>query len=134
MAGKIIADTLEHSTAGSLDTSYVVNGSAKAWVNINGSSGTPTSRDSLNVSSITDNSTGRYAPVLTSAMGNTNYSLCGVTNANTADTFSSPADLVMGINNVVTTTTNTFEMTNYSPGTSYVDSKYCFGHVFGDLA
>ena len=39
--GKIKADTLEHSTAGSLDTSYVVNGSAKAWTNINGSSGTP---------------------------------------------------------------------------------------------
>jgi hypothetical protein len=33
MAGKIIADQIEHSTAGSLDTSYVVNGSAKAWVN-----------------------------------------------------------------------------------------------------
>ena len=31
MAGKIIADTLEHSTAGSLDTQYVVQGSAKAW-------------------------------------------------------------------------------------------------------
>jgi hypothetical protein len=30
--GKIKADTLEHSTAGSLDTQYVVNGSAKAWV------------------------------------------------------------------------------------------------------
>ena len=29
--GKIKADTLEHSTAGSLDTQYVVNGSAKAW-------------------------------------------------------------------------------------------------------
>ena len=36
--GKIKADTLEHSTAGSLDTSYVVNGSAKAWVNFNGTS------------------------------------------------------------------------------------------------
>ena len=32
MAGKIIADTLEHSTAGSLTTDYVVNGSAKAWI------------------------------------------------------------------------------------------------------
>ena len=65
-------------------------------------------------------------------MGNTNYSLCGVTNANTGDTFGAPADLVMGINNVVTTTTTTFEMTNYS--SAYVDSKYCYGHVFGDLA
>jgi hypothetical protein len=35
--GKIKADTLEHSTAGSLDTQYVVNGSAKVtWVNYTG--------------------------------------------------------------------------------------------------
>ena len=32
--GKIKADTLEHSTAGSLDTQYVVNGSAKAWIHL----------------------------------------------------------------------------------------------------
>ncbi len=31
MAGKIVADTLEHSTAGSIATNFVVNGSAKAW-------------------------------------------------------------------------------------------------------
>ena len=35
MAGKIIADTLEHSTAGSVDRNqYVVNGSAKAWATL----------------------------------------------------------------------------------------------------
>ena len=32
--GKIVADTLEHSTAGSIATNYVVEGSAKAWCNI----------------------------------------------------------------------------------------------------
>ena len=30
--GKIKADTLEHSTAGSLDTKFVVKGSAKVWI------------------------------------------------------------------------------------------------------
>ena len=35
MAGKIVADTLEHSTAGSLDTQFVVNGSAKARIRYN---------------------------------------------------------------------------------------------------
>ena len=40
-------------------TSYVVNGSAKAWVNFNGT-GTAAIRDSLNFSSITDNGTGDY--------------------------------------------------------------------------
>ena len=32
--GKIKADTLEHSTSGSVDTKFVVEGSAKAWVNL----------------------------------------------------------------------------------------------------
>ena len=40
MAGKIIADTLEHSTAGSVTTDYVVNGSAKAWSNLMDYTGT----------------------------------------------------------------------------------------------
>ena len=57
--GKIKADTLEHSTAGSLDTSYVVSGSAKFWIAMNGS-GTPAAVDSFNVGSITDVGTGNY--------------------------------------------------------------------------
>ena len=40
--GKIKADTLEHSTAGSLDTSYVVNGSAKAYLSMDSSGGSTT--------------------------------------------------------------------------------------------
>ena len=40
-------------------TEYVVNGSAKAWVNFNGT-GTIAARNSLNVSSLTDNATGSY--------------------------------------------------------------------------
>ena len=40
-------------------TSYVVNGSAKAWVNFNGT-GTAAIQDSLNMSSLTDNGTGDY--------------------------------------------------------------------------
>ena len=57
MAGKIIADQIEHSTAGSLDTQYVVNGSAKAWWNANGT-GTIAINDSFNCSSISDQTTG----------------------------------------------------------------------------
>ena len=53
MAGKIVADTLEHSTAGSIATNYLVKGSAKAWVNIDGT-GTTQIRDSLNVSGVVD--------------------------------------------------------------------------------
>ena len=72
MAGKIIADTLEHSTAGSVTTDYVVNGSAKAWVNFDGT-GTIAARDSFNLSSLTDSGTGNYRVVFSSALANDDY-------------------------------------------------------------
>ena len=72
MAGKIIADTLEHSTAGSVTTDYVVNGSAKAWGLFNGT-GTIAVRDSFNVSGITDLAVGKMTVSKTNAMGSVNY-------------------------------------------------------------
>ena len=69
--GKIKADTLEHSTAGSLDTQFVVNGSAKAWITFSGNGSTI--RDSSNVASLVDDGTGIFSYNLTSSMGNTNY-------------------------------------------------------------
>ena len=72
MAGTIIADTLTHSTAGSVTTNYVVNGSAKAWCNFNGT-GTIASRDSLNVSGLVDNAVGDYTCTYASSMGNSDY-------------------------------------------------------------
>jgi hypothetical protein len=59
MAGTIIADTLTHSTAGSVTTDYVVNGSAKMWCIFNGT-GTVAILDSINSASLTDNGTGNY--------------------------------------------------------------------------
>jgi hypothetical protein len=79
MAGKIIADTLEHSTAGSLTTDYVVNGSAKCWVNYTTVT-TTSDLDSSNVSSLTDNGTGDTTTTYVNAMNADNYSsvgLCG---------------------------------------------------------
>ena len=72
MAGKIIADTLEHSTAGSIATNYVVKGSAKAWINFNGT-GTVTIRDSLNVSALNDSGTGNYYYNPTNNLSSANY-------------------------------------------------------------
>jgi len=52
----------------------VIAGSAKAWVNFNGT-GTVAIRDSFNVTSITDNGTGDYTLNFTSAFTSANYSL-----------------------------------------------------------
>ena len=69
--GKIKADTLEHSTAGALDTSYVVNGSAKAWLYAPATVASISA--SFNISSVDDDGTGQAGMNLTSNMGSVNY-------------------------------------------------------------
>ena len=77
--GTLKADTLTHSTAGSLTTNFVVNGSAKAWVNFDGS-GTIATRDSLNISGLVDNGTGDYTISYSNSMSAAySYSLTNYT-------------------------------------------------------
>ena len=79
--GTIAFDTLQTSgqitgTAKSVDTDYVVNGSAKVWSQFDGSSFGL--RDSFNVSGITDNGTGDYTVTFNNDMaGASNYSTSG---------------------------------------------------------
>ena len=80
--GKIKADTLEHSTAGSLDTQYVVNGSAKVHVLSNAGAA---ASESLNVSGMTDNGTGDYTTSFSSAFGDANYVSCAVPSMGAGD-------------------------------------------------
>jgi hypothetical protein len=73
MAGTLIANTINTDT-GVFTNLNALTGSAKAWVNFNGT-GTVAIRDSFNVSSITDNGTGDYTINFTTAMPNANYSV-----------------------------------------------------------
>ena len=56
----------------SVPVDTVVQGSAKAWVNFNGT-GTVAIRAAFNVSSITDNGVGNYTVNFTNAMTNANF-------------------------------------------------------------
>lgn len=58
---------------GGTNTTPIVGGIAKAWVNFNGT-GTIAARDSLNLSSLTDNGVGNYTINFTSAFGAGDYS------------------------------------------------------------
>lgn len=60
----------------SVGTTYVTNGSAKAWVNFNGT-GTIAARDSLNVSSLTDDGTALYTVSFTNAFSAADYAIAG---------------------------------------------------------
>ncbi len=54
-------------------TTYVTNGSAKVWANIDGTLATIAARDSFNLSSLTDEATGGYIYNFTSNMGNNDF-------------------------------------------------------------
>ena len=88
MAGKILADQIEHSTAGSVDTQFVVNGSVKAWNYATQPSATI--QDSFNISSMVDVSTGIMNHVYTNSMSNGLYSgAFSLTNLSISEAFQS---------------------------------------------
>jgi hypothetical protein len=70
---KVTAIT-DSAGANSSTPAAIANGTAKAWVNFNGT-GTVAIRASYNVSSITDNGTGDYTVNFTTAMVDANYAV-----------------------------------------------------------
>ena len=81
MAGKIIADTLEHSTAGSVDTQYVVEGATKAYIQY--LQATPVISVSFNISSVTDSSTGAFTINYTNALSSDAHARSLMSNTST---------------------------------------------------
>ena len=80
MASELRVTTIANNAGTeSVDTTYVINGSAKAWVNLNGT-GTIAISDSLNHSSATDSATGKYVFNFTNSFGNTFYVSSGLNN------------------------------------------------------
>ena len=72
----IKTETLSTPSNSTVPVDTVVNGTAKAWVNFNGSGTVAISR-AFNVSSITDIGTGYYTVNFTTAMPDANYALLG---------------------------------------------------------
>jgi len=129
MAGKIIADQIEHSTAGSLDTQYVVNGSAKWWVNAD-NSGTTEVQGSFNNSSITDDASAQTSFSYTSNMNDALYSVphgghYGDTNR---------SSMYFSVFNNLTTSGVKCNTGTYSTGNLASDIDLIYAAVFGDLA
>ena len=135
MAGKIVADTLEHSTAGSIATNYVVEGSAKAWVSFNGT-GTLAVIGSFNQSSMTDNGTGDYSLTVSNAMNDANYSV-QVSNSTYASTYAGWATTHRngGTGGFVAPTTTVTRMnTMQDTNSSAQDGQRAEIGIHGDLA
>jgi hypothetical protein len=124
--GKIKADTLEHSTAGTVDTQFVVNGSAKSWANFVGT-GTIALTDSFNVASLTDVATGKYDTNFTNSMDNGDFAIHVNSDANTSnDAFNRTAG---GSNN-----TSAKGHARHYESNSLTDTSLVINTVHGDLA
>ena len=106
-----------------VETGYVVNGSAKAWVNFNGA-GTIAIRESLNVSSLTDNATGSYFTNFTNAMSSADYG--GSASGRTA------GDL--GFNSYGNNTASRLSTNSYDSSGTQTDALTVVGITLGDLA
>jgi hypothetical protein len=102
-------------------TTYSARGIAKAWVNFNGT-GTIASRDSENVSSLTDNGTGNYDVNFTSSFAATDYSGVASTNIGTDSGVLCAAG-----------SASSFDVLTFDAG-SNVDVSVCTCSNHGDLA
>jgi hypothetical protein len=123
LTGKTTAGDVTITSEGGAVTMQLQQGLAKAWVNFNGT-GTIAARDSLNLSSLSDNNTGNYTISFTNSLGNANYlflsglemrSYSGVPFGGSLSTGSAPLK------------------TDDSAG-SDVDRTYVFASINGDLA
>ena len=129
MAGKIIADTLETGAGADIATSYVVNGSAKAWANINTTTSTSV-LDSFNTASLTDNGTGDTTQTFTSSMNNANFASNGSGVHGSLANYDS--NVTIPHQDTPTTTTVRSQMSNSANAVS--DGPYISHSIHGDLA
>ena len=124
--GTIAFDTLSTSgqitgTAKSVDTDYVVNGSAKVWVNYLTAS-TFVNNDSFNLASITDEGTGQALHNFTNIMSSTFYAYIGMSNEFTAG------------GSLTNKTTSTCRQHSYNSSAAAADTTENNTEILGDLA
>ena len=111
-------DTLQNAAGTkSVPVGTVVDGSAKAWVNFNGT-GTVAIRAGFNVSSITDNGTGDYTVNFTTAMLDANYAFSGA-GRDSASTAS-----VVALAGGATPTTTALRIVTVVPNIALRDTDY----------
>ena len=115
--------TISNQTgSASVPSDTVINGSAKAWVNFNGT-GTVAIRASFNVTSITDNGTGDYTVNFTTALEDANY--CVSTAIGESATGGN------SIINLYTPTSSSFRFTSRaSSANTFQDSVNCCSAIF----
>jgi len=113
-------------------TTFVTNGSAKAWVNWTGT-GTVAIKDSLNTSSITDDGTGIYTINYSSSFANIGYALSLAGKETSGSTHGSNVDRLFHPSRVPYETGLT-KVTSVNLTGATRDLEDCTSATHGDLA
>jgi hypothetical protein len=129
MAGKIVADTLEHSTAGSIATNYVVEGSAKVYslwdmADLSGTGGTTGIDTSFNVSSMDDDGAGDFGINFTNSFSSVNYTATSATSGGARRVLTRSG----------TVTASAMDGLTRNDSNSNSDASGCSVTIHGDLA
>ena len=133
MASELRVTTIANNAGTeSVDTTYVINGSAKAWVNFNGQ-GTIAQRDSLNVTSLTDDGVGQHSYSFVNNFNNVDYThIAGAGTGSFSTTTYISVRTYGGTPTTSTIACNTF-YGNTSISATY-DAAYVASANHGDLA
>ena len=137
MASELRVDsitTADGSASNKIGTSFVAKGSAKAWINFDGTSTGSVGdydRGSLNCAVIIDNGTGDYRIGFTTNMANVNYTI----SVNGRNATTARAVYNCGGPDQTDPTSENFEVAAFNEsGIAYINSSHMFASVHGDLA
>ena len=128
LTGASTAGSIAVTGEGNSTTTNLQQGLARVWFNID-CTGTPSYRDSLNCTSLTDDATGNMTHNFTNNMGNANYSLSGASGGD-AGTW---ANNLAHFSTATPDTTSTSKIAIAYNG-SYADTDRNSGSYHGDLA
>ena len=134
--GVTTAGSISVTGEGNSTTTNLQQGLAKSWVNFDGTASGAASRDTFNVSGMTDVATGQYTVSYSTSMANVNYAIsCTTVDGGTATRGGNTLNLMDG------TTPQTGSISVESRFGGYPssnggegDQDFMFVIVFGDLA
>ena len=130
LTGVSTAGSIAVTGEGNSTTTNLQQGLAKCWVQFDGTASGAAARDSLNVSSMTDNGTGDYTININNDMANDDYSL--VTTAGHDDAGGTAHAFETHTYATGSITANLFTITSSSVGKA--DRQFVHATFHGDLA
>tara|TARA_R100001594_G_scaffold115012_1_gene149864 strand:- start:13793 stop:14227 length:435 start_codon:yes stop_codon:yes gene_type:complete len=116
-----------YNSEGTAVTQNLVQGLIKVWNNFDGTASGAASRDSFNVSSMTDNTTGTATTAFSNAMANTNYPAITIGEDDSANQGPSGEQITRATGSIK------FE-TRYQYNNTVYDLDNCHVMISGDLA